>query len=102
MVRNSLRNAGIEPTHPGELLAEIVIPATGMKKTEIARMLHLSRQTLHDILTKKQAASPTVAVRLGKLFGNGPAIWLNMQTAYDLWHAERGVDVSDIPRLMTA
>lgn len=102
MARNSLRNADIEPTHPGELLAEITIPATGKTKTEIAAMLRLSRQTLHDILTKKQAVTPAVAMRLGKLFGNGPALWLGMQTAYDLWHAEREVDVSDIPTLRAA
>jgi plasmid maintenance system antidote protein VapI len=28
-------------------------------------------------------------VRLGNLCGNGPSLWLEMQTAYDLWHAER-------------
>jgi addiction module HigA family antidote len=102
MEHKSLRHASIEPTHPGELLAEIVIPSTGKKKTEIARLLGLSRQTLHDILAKRQAVSPSVAVRLGKLFGNGPAVWLGMQTAYDLWHAEREVDVSDIPTLRAA
>jgi len=96
------RHPSIEPTHPGELLAEIVIPATGKKKVEIARMLGISRQTLYDILARKQGVSPLVAVRLGKLFGNGPAIWLNMQTTYDLWHAEREVDVSAIPTLVAA
>lgn len=102
MARESLRHAALEPTHPGELLAEITIPATGKTKTEIAALLRLSRQTLHDILTKKQAVTPAVAMRLGKLFGNGPALWLGMQTAYDLWHAEREVDVSDIPTLRAA
>ena len=38
-----------------------------------------------------------MAVRLGKFLGNGPRIWLNMQTAFDLWHAERSVDLSGIP-----
>jgi plasmid maintenance system antidote protein VapI len=30
-----------------------------------------------------------MAVRLGKLCGNGPGIWLRMQQARDLWQAER-------------
>ena len=38
-----------------------------------------------------------MAIRLGKFLGNGPRIWLNMQTAYDLWHAERSADTSTIP-----
>jgi len=26
-----------------------------------------------------------MALRLGKLAGNGPGLWLRMQQAYDLW-----------------
>jgi len=102
MAVKSLRHASIEPTHPGALLAEVVLPATGKTKTEIARMLQMSRQTLHDILAQRQPVTPSVAVRLGKLFGNGPGIWAGMQTAYDIWHAERAVDVSGIPTLEAA
>ena len=38
-----------------------------------------------------------MAVRLGKLFGNGAGFWLNMQRSHDLTIAERRVDVSGIP-----
>jgi len=34
-------------------------------------------------------ASP-MAIRLGKLLGNGPEIWLRMQQTLDLWELERG------------
>jgi antitoxin HigA-1 len=33
-----------------------------------------------------------MAVRLGKWCGNGPGLWLRMQQAYDLWHAERALE----------
>jgi hypothetical protein len=29
-----------------------------------------------------------MALRIGKFAGNGPALWLRMQQAYDLWYAE--------------
>ncbi len=96
------RNPAIEPGHPGELLSEIVIPGTGKSKAEIARLLGVSRQTLYDILNKKQPVTPMMAVRLGKLFGDGAAVWMRMQGAYDLWRAEREVDVSGIPTLRAA
>jgi plasmid maintenance system antidote protein VapI len=32
-----------------------------------------------------------VAVRLGKLFGDGAGVWVRMQAAYDTWNAEREV-----------
>jgi addiction module HigA family antidote len=102
MATDTLRHPSLEPTHPGEMLAAVVIPATGRSKAEIARRLHLSRQTLYDILSKKQPVTPAVAVKLGKLFGNGPGIWARMQTAYDIWHAEREVDTSAIETLKAA
>lgn len=87
------------PTHPGFLLADTVIPATGKPKSEIAKLLGISRQHLYSILNEEKPVSPDVAVRLGKLFGNGPDIWVRMQGAYDTWQAEQLVDVSNIPTL---
>ena len=96
------RHPSIEPAHPGELLAEITIPATGKSKSEIARLLGISRQTLYDILSRKQGVSASVAVRLGKLFGDGAEVWLRMQTEHDLWRARREVDVASIKTLEDA
>lgn len=96
------RNPDRCPTHPGELLREDVIPATKKSKAEIARMLGISRQHLHDILAERKPVSPEVAVRLAKLFGNVPLFWIRMQGAYDAWHASREVDVSAVPALFAA
>ncbi|MFV0386518.1 HigA family addiction module antitoxin [Paracoccus sp. (in: a-proteobacteria)] len=96
------RDPNRRPTHPGELLREDVIPATGKPKAEIARLLGISRQHLYDIMAERKPVSPDVAVRLGKLFGNGPGLWLRMQTACDEWDAIRTVDVSAIPTLDAA
>lgn len=93
------RNPNRCPTHPGELLREDVIPATGKSKAEIARMLGVSRQHLHDLLAERKPVSPEMAVRLGKLFGIATLVWIRMQGAYDAWHATREVDVSAIPTL---
>ena len=96
------RNPDRCPSHPGEVLREDIIPATGKSKSEIARMLGISRQHLHDILAERKPVSPEVAVRLAKLFGNEPLFWIRMQGAYDAWHASRNVDVSAVPTLIAA
>ena len=96
------RHPSIEPTHPGEILREDVLPALRLSVTQMARTLGVSRQTLHSILAEKAAVTPEMAVRIGKLCGNGPGVWLRMQQARDLWHAERAVDVSAIPTLKAA
>jgi addiction module HigA family antidote len=99
MARTAKRHPGRCPTHPGALLREDVIPATGRSKTEIARLLGISRQHLYDILRERKPVSPAVAVRLGKLFGDGGGVWTRMQAAYDTWHADRAEDVGGIPTL---
>jgi antitoxin HigA-1 len=86
------------PSHPGAVFEDL-IPDLGRSKAEIARLLGISRPMLYDILGEKKPITPYMAAKIGKLIGNGPAIWLRMQAAYDAWHAEREVDVSDIPTL---
>jgi addiction module HigA family antidote len=83
------------------MLREDVLPALGKSMTEIARLLSISRQTLYDILKEKQPVTPGMALRLGKLLGNGPELWINLQRAYDLAVAERELagKIKKIPTL---
>lgn len=101
MATNTIKR-GLPAMHPGELLSEDILPALNKPKTEIARLLGISRQTLYDILDEKQPVTVAMALRLGKLIGNGPVFWLNLQRAYDLEQAERDVDISAIPTLEVA
>ena len=78
-----------QPTHPGALLREDVLPALRIGVTEAAEKLGVSRQTLHAILAERASVTAEMAVRLGKFCGNGPAVWLRMQLARDLWQAQR-------------
>lgn len=79
------------PVHPGAILREDVLPGLNMPVAEAARILGVSRQALHRILSGTAAISPEMALRIGKFCGNGPDVWLRMQAAYDLWHAERKI-----------
>ncbi len=102
MTRTSQRSAERCPTHPGAFLREIVLPAIRASKVEIAAALGISRQSLYDLLAEKQPVTPAMAVRLGKVFDTSAASWLRMQTAYDLWHAEREIDTSKLQPLPKA
>jgi addiction module HigA family antidote len=74
--------------HPGEMLREDVLSSLGLSVSEAARRLGISRQQLHRILSCTHPITTEMALRIGKFAGNGPGIWLRMQQAYDLWHAE--------------
>ena len=100
MARNPLL-AGLRPVHPGEILRVDVLPALGLPKAEIARLLGISRQTLYEILHEKQPVTPAMALRVGKLCGNGPDLWVNLQQNFDLQKAEAelGDQIAAIPTL---
>lgn len=95
---------GLRPVHPGEHLREDILPALGKPKAEIARLLGVSRQTLYDVLNQKQPITANLALRIGKLVGGGPEIWLRMQQAHDLEIAERVLaeEIKRIPTLEAA
>ena len=95
------RDPNRPPVHPGAILREDVLPAIGEPVAAVARKLGVTRQHLHRILAAKAPVTPDMAVRLGKFCGNGPGLWLRLQQAYDLWHAERALR-SEIAKIPTA
>jgi addiction module HigA family antidote len=100
-MKSSQRHADRRPTHPGTVLRDDVLPALGMSVSAAATTLGVSRQMLFRVLSAEAAMSPKMAVRVGKLCGNGPRMWLAMQQAHDLWQAERELtdQVARIPTL---
>jgi addiction module HigA family antidote len=99
-----LPKRGLPPMHPGQLLREEILPAPNRPKTQIAKLLGVSRQTLYDLLEENQPVTPIMALRLGKLCGNGPDLWLNLQRRYDLQRASQqlGAKINAIPTLDVA
>src|SRR5260370_18397390 len=84
-----LPKRGLPPMHPGELLREEILPALDRPKTEIAKLLGVSRQTLYDVLKEKQPATPVMAFRLRKLCGHGPCLCLNLHKRSRLHRAHQ-------------
>jgi len=62
-----------------------------MTVSNVSNALGVTRQTLHRVLAGTTAVTPEMALRLGKFCGNGPELWIRMQEAHDLWHAERRI-----------
>lgn len=79
----------IKPTHPGEMLREDFMPDYNLTTARLAKALGVSRQTINEVLRERRSLSPSLALRLSRLFGNSPEFWLNAQRAVDLWEAEK-------------
>ena len=98
MTISNIKQRKIQPTHPGEMLREDFMPDYGLTATTLAEKLGVSRQTVNELLNEKRAVSPSMALRLSRLFGNRPEFWLNAQLAVDLWKAQKGCE-KDLSRI---
>lgn len=72
-----------KPIHPGEILAD-ELTEIGMSAAELARQINVPANRISQILSGKRSITADTALRIGKWFGTGPKIWLNLQQAYDL------------------
>jgi addiction module HigA family antidote len=87
------RKNALPPVHPGEVIKQDILPSVGLSVTAAAKALGVSRQMLHDILAERRPLSAVMCLKLARLFGSTPELWMRMQAAYDLKKAEqnRGV-----------
>ena len=74
---------GMMPSHPGAFLREEIIDPLGLTITRAAAILGVRRATLSDLLNKKTALSPEMALRIEKAFDVGMDFMLRMQALYD-------------------
>jgi addiction module HigA family antidote len=81
------------PPHPGLTLRDDVLPALGLSVSEAAAQLGVDRTTLSKVLNGRASISPAMALRierwLGRNNGGAAEVWLDQQTAYDLWQARQ-------------
>ena len=90
------------PPHPGEIIRELCVEPLGLTVTEAAKALKVTRKTLSTLLNGRAGISPEMALRLYRVFGRTPEGWLRLQSQYDLWKAEKALDVSGLKRIKAA
>ena len=88
------RKNGLPPIHPGEILKEDVLPSTGLSVTA-AKALGVSRQMLHDILAERKPLSAIMCLKVSRLLGGSPELWMRLQATYDLKKAEQSKKVME-------
>jgi addiction module HigA family antidote len=84
----SLRNPNRQPTHPGAVLREDVLPELGWTHVELPTCLLVSRQTVSSLRHERKPITAEMAIRVSRAVGGSPQSWICMQEALDLWAAE--------------
>ena len=87
------RNNRLPPVHPGEIIKEDVLPSVGLSVTAAAKALGVSRQMLHDILAGRKPLSAVMCLKVARLFGGSPEVWMRLQAVYDLKKSEQNKKV---------
>ncbi|MGP8225250.1 MAG: HigA family addiction module antitoxin [Terracidiphilus sp.] len=95
------RKSALPPVHPGEILKEDILPSVGLSVMAAAKALGVSRQMLHDILAERRPLSATMCLRISRLLGGSPEVWMRLQAAYDMKMAEQDKKVMErVARIM--
>lgn len=77
------------PLHPGEIVRELCVDATGLTVTEAAHNLGIDRTTLSRLINGHATISPEMAIRLSIALNTPATMWMNLQRDYDLQKAEK-------------
>ena len=87
------------PAHPGAVLKEWL---ADVSITHAAEHLGITRAYLSRILNEHASISADMALRLSVLLGTSADMWLNMQSAYDLWQAAQKPRPNVVPLAQAA
>lgn len=74
-----------KPLHPGLLVKDALVDATGLSVTKAAEHLGVTRTTLSRLLNGRASISPEMAMRLALFFQTSVESWINLQAQYDAW-----------------
>jgi len=97
------RKNRLPPVHPGEVIKEDILPSVGLSVTAAAKALGVSRQMLHDILAERKPLSAVMCLKVSRLFGGSPEVWMRLQASYDLRKAEQNKKVMErVSRIVPA
>lgn len=77
------------PTHPGQILLEDYLTPLGMSQRQLADAIRVPFQRVNEIINGRRGVTPSTALRLERLFGVSAGFWLNLQSRWDLHHAQQ-------------
>lgn len=87
------------PPHPGEFIHDVYMLPLSVSARQVARLLDVAPSTFSRLLRGQSQVTPEMALRLAKTLGRSPESWLTLQQQYDLWQAQRRVDLSQVGKL---
>jgi antitoxin HigA-1 len=91
----------VRPVHPGEVILDL-LDELEINQAQFAEVLGLSQETVDGMIRGETPITVDAAIRIGKAFGNGHRLWLNLQQKVDVWDAIQNhqADYDRVPTLL--
>ncbi len=72
---------------PSEFIKE-ELEARNWSQVELAEIIGRHPNVVNDIMMGKRSITPEIAIAMGDAFGTSAQYWMNLESAYQLWHAQ--------------
>ncbi len=76
-----------KPASVGEILIEEFMAPMGLTQAALAEAMGVQRKHVNELCNGRRNVTAATALILGRVFGNSPDFWLNVQRRCDLWEA---------------
>ncbi len=98
-----MTKSGLPPIHPGEFLREILVERR-LSQAHFARVIGVAPMRISHVVKGARPVTAELALLFGRVFGQSPQYWLNLQASYDLKLAERAIanQLKDLSELEAA
>ncbi len=84
------------PPHPGHFIKETYLKPLGLSVRYVAKSLDVAASTFSRLVSGKSDISPAMALKLYRAFGRSPESWMAMQAEYELWKAEKKINLDSV------
>ena len=78
------------PLHPGIFLREM-LEDFGISQADFAKASGVSAMRVSHVVNGTRPVTAELALRFGRVFGQSPQYWINLQAAYELEKAEQSM-----------
>jgi addiction module HigA family antidote len=75
--------------HPGEILKIMYLEPLNLTVTKLAETIKKDRSGVSELINGKRSITADTALRLSIAFDTTAQYWMNLQSTFDLWRAEK-------------
>jgi len=71
------------------MLREEFLSPMALDARQLAASIHVSAQSIDEIVSNQKGITPSIALRLAKYFGMSADFWMNLQLRWDLYQTQQ-------------